>query len=59
MWWRSRCAKNVFRTKLTETARLPSSKAPRRLQDIIDNAEAIFRYTQGMDLAAFEEDRKI
>jgi uncharacterized protein with HEPN domain len=38
---------------------LPSSKAPRRLQDIIDNAEAIFRYTQGMDLAAFEEDRKI
>jgi uncharacterized protein with HEPN domain len=44
---------------LTETARLPSSKAPRRLQDIIDNAEAIFRYTQGMDLAAFEEDRKI
>jgi uncharacterized protein with HEPN domain len=28
------------------------------LQDIIDNAQAIFRYTEGMDLTAFEEDRK-
>jgi uncharacterized protein with HEPN domain len=37
---------------------LPGSKAPRRLQDIIDNAQVIFRYTEGMDLAAFEEDRK-
>jgi uncharacterized protein with HEPN domain len=37
---------------------LPSSKAPRRLQDIIDNAQAIFDYTQGMDLIAFEQDRK-
>lgn len=31
-----------------------SSKAPRRLQDIIDNAQAIFRYTEGMQLVDFE-----
>ena len=37
---------------------MPSNKAPRRLQDIIDNSRAIFAYTEGMDLAAFEEDRK-
>lgn len=37
---------------------MPSSKAPRRLQDIIDNAHAIFRYTDSMDAAAFEADRK-
>lgn len=34
---------------------MPSNKAPRRLQDIIDNARAIFRYAEGMDLAAFQE----
>ncbi len=34
---------------------MPSSKVPRRLQDIIDNAEAISRYTKNMDLAAFQE----
>jgi uncharacterized protein with HEPN domain len=38
---------------------LPSNKAPRRLQDIIDNAQAIFRYTEGMDLTAFEENRLV
>ena len=27
-------------------------------QDIIDNAQAIFRYTEGMDLSAFKNDRK-
>jgi uncharacterized protein with HEPN domain len=37
---------------------LPSDKVPRRLQDIIDIPRAIFTYTEGMDLAAFEEDRK-
>jgi uncharacterized protein with HEPN domain len=37
---------------------LPSNKAPRYLQHIIDNAQAVFRYTEGMDLTAFEEDRK-
>ena len=58
MWWRSRYARNAFKTKSTGTARLPSSKALRRLQDIIDNTQAIFRYTEGMDLTAFEQDRK-
>jgi uncharacterized protein with HEPN domain len=38
---------------------LPSSRVPRRLQDIIDNAQAIFRYTDGMDLTAFEENRMV
>jgi uncharacterized protein with HEPN domain len=38
---------------------LPSSKVPRRLQDIIDNAQAIFRYTEGMGLADFEENRLV
>jgi uncharacterized protein with HEPN domain len=33
--------------------------SPRRLQDIIDNAQAIFRYTEGMDLTAFEENRLV
>jgi uncharacterized protein with HEPN domain len=28
------------------------------LQDIVENAQAIFRYTAGMDLRAFEEDDK-
>jgi uncharacterized protein with HEPN domain len=35
---------------------LPSSKVPRRLRDIIENAEAILRYTKDMDAAAFAED---
>jgi uncharacterized protein with HEPN domain len=37
---------------------LPSEKATRRLEDIIENAQAILRYTAGMDLDTFEEDRK-
>jgi len=37
---------------------LPSEKPSRRLEDIIDNAQAILRYTAGMNLEAFEEDRK-
>ncbi len=37
---------------------MPSSRVPRRLQDIIDNAQAIFRYTADMNLSAFEEDRR-
>ena len=35
------------------------SKAPRRLQDIIDNARAIFRYTEGMNFVDFEENRLV
>jgi uncharacterized protein with HEPN domain len=38
---------------------LPSSRVPRRLQDIIDNAEAVFRYTEGMDVTAFRENRMV
>jgi hypothetical protein len=34
------------------------TKPPRRLQDIVDNARAIFSYTEGIDLTAFEEDRR-
>ena len=37
---------------------MSSSRVPRRLQDIVDNAQAIFRYTRGMDLSAFEKDRR-
>jgi uncharacterized protein with HEPN domain len=40
-------------------AYLPCSRVPRRLQDIIDNARAIFGYTDGMDLTAFEENRRV
>jgi hypothetical protein len=38
---------------------LPSSRVPRRLRDIVDNAHAIFACTEGMDLAAFEENRLV
>jgi len=34
---------------------LPSEKPARRLIDIIENIEAIARYTHGMDATAFEE----
>lgn len=38
---------------------MSSSKAPRRLQDIIDNVQSIFRYTDGMNLVEFEENRLV
>jgi uncharacterized protein with HEPN domain len=38
---------------------LPSSKVPRRLQDIVDNAQAIFRYTDGMDVTAFRKNQLV
>jgi len=37
---------------------VPSERPAGRLQDIIENAQAIERYITGMDLAAFEEDQK-
>ena len=37
---------------------MPSNRIPRRLQDIIDNAQAIASYIEGLDQAAFMEDRK-
>lgn len=38
---------------------MSSSKASRRLQDIIDNAHSIFRYTEGMNFIEFEENRLV
>jgi len=43
---------------LIGTAPLPSEKPARRLEDIIENAQAIQEYVAGMDLEAFEEDSK-
>ena len=37
---------------------MPSDKAHRYLQHIVENAVSIFRYTEGMDFAQFESDRK-
>jgi uncharacterized protein with HEPN domain len=37
---------------------LPSEKPAHRLEDIIENVQAIQRYTAGMDLAAFGKDDK-
>jgi uncharacterized protein with HEPN domain len=37
---------------------LPSERPSRRLEDIVENAQAILRYTFEMDLAAFERDSK-
>ena len=37
---------------------MPSEKPARRLEDIIENIQAIQRYTADMDLAAFKEDDK-
>jgi len=37
---------------------LPSEQPARRLEDIIENAQAIQRYIAGMDLATFGEDQK-
>lgn len=37
---------------------MPSEKPALRLEDILENAQAVLRYTAGMDLKAFEEDRK-
>ena len=37
---------------------MPSEKPARRLEDIIENIEAVQRYTEGMDLAAFAKDDK-
>ncbi len=38
---------------------MPSSKAPRRLQDIIDNAQAIISYADGTTTADFEKNRLV
>lgn len=37
---------------------MPSEKPARRLQDIVENVQAIQRYTHGMNEAAFRDDHK-
>jgi uncharacterized protein with HEPN domain len=37
---------------------LPSDQPARRLEDIIENAQAIRRYVAGMDVTGFEKDQK-
>jgi uncharacterized protein with HEPN domain len=37
---------------------LPSDKPARRLEDIIENVQAIQRYVAGMDVTAFKDDQK-
>lgn len=37
---------------------MPSDKPARRLEDIIENANAIQQYVAGMDLTAFQKDQK-
>lgn len=37
---------------------MPSEKPTRRLEDIIENAQAILRYAAGMDFPAFEKDTR-
>lgn len=38
---------------------MPSEKPARRLEDIIENAYAILRYTAGLDEVAFEKNRLV
>jgi uncharacterized protein with HEPN domain len=38
---------------------LPSEKPARRLEDIVENAQAALRYTAGMDEVAFEGNRLV
>lgn len=37
---------------------MPSKNPAQRLQDIIENSDAILAFTAGLDLARFREDRK-
>jgi uncharacterized protein with HEPN domain len=37
---------------------LPSDKPARRLEDTVENAQAIERYVDSMDLTAFRQDQK-
>lgn len=37
---------------------MPSDKPARRLEDIVENVQAILRYTAGMDETTFREDQK-
>jgi len=48
----------VSRPRSTETGPLPSEKAVRRPQDIVENSRSILTYVTGMKVADFKEDRK-
>lgn len=37
---------------------MPSEKPARRLRDILENADAVARYTEGMEMGAFYADAK-
>ena len=37
---------------------MPSKNPAQRLQDILENIDAILAFTAGMDLTRFREDRK-
>src|ERR1035441_3922403 len=58
-WSKSRSASSVSKKRSTGIAPLPSEKPARRLEDIVENAQAAIRYTAGMDEAAFEENRLV
>src|ERR1017187_453324 len=58
-WSRNRCAKSGSSKRSTGTAPLPSEKPARRLEDIVENAQAVLRYTAGMDEVAFEGNRLV
>src|SRR5271165_7159863 len=59
MWWKSRFARSDCKRRSTGTAPLPSEKPTRRLEDIIENAQAVLRYKSGMDQAAFAGNRLV
>lgn len=50
--------KQRFQLEIDRDRAVASEKPIRRLEDIVENAKAILRYTDGMDLATFREDRK-
>jgi uncharacterized protein with HEPN domain len=55
---KSRYVRNVFKQRSIGTALLPSDKPARRLEDIIENAQAIQLYVAGMDVTAFGKDQR-
>jgi len=54
MLWKSQSVSRASRKKSTGIGPLPSEKPARRLLDIIENGQAVARYTAGMDRTAFE-----
>src|ERR1035441_8150909 len=48
-WSKSPSARSVSKKKLTGTAPLPSEKPARRLEDIVENAQAALLYAAGIN----------